>query len=140
MKYFILFSLFFSSNWAASAQQYRVSFLKERNPVLKVSAFEGKRISVSGVIRQTYSYPYTRLLIIGKMGDPINPPKFSTNLAVVIKKADVSKFSSVKNDDLVDSYAFITGKVIWYHKKWALQLNNLKDLEFDGSKNPPVLK
>ncbi len=129
MKYLLILINLMVANHLL-AQQKRFDFNREKNPVFIVSKSLGHIISVSGNIRAIKSEQNNRIFILGKLGDPANPPKFSTNLRIVIFFKDKDKFKNIYDGDILESFAYITGKVIRYNGKTALNLKNLKDLYF----------
>jgi hypothetical protein len=122
------------------AQYKTIHFMSERNPISKISSCLNKKIKVTGSIRETKSNSYDRILVIGKLGNSDHPPKNSTNFPVVIFNKDKYKFKNIKDIDLYHSYASIIGKVILYHGKLALQLRYFRDLDFDSTKDMPVVR
>lgn len=111
-----------------------------RNPVAKVSEFLGKRVTVFSNIREVKVYDGMRMIVMGRWGKPQFPQKFSSDLIILIRSKDVSKFKNIKDAELLNSFATITGKVIRYHKKIAVQLSNINDLKYDSYKNPVFVR
>jgi hypothetical protein len=124
------------------SQGIKINFIsiKNKNPVSEVSKYLGKRILVFGSVRNVKSDADKRIIIIGRMGALEHPPKYTTNLKVIIFKNDLYKFRNLKDFDLYKSIANISGKVIYYHKELALQLKNPKDVNFVVTRDGPTVK